>query len=142
MIEVINLDYVRTTRAKGLSEWLVICRHALRNAALPLVTVAGLQFHLLLGGAVITETVFAVPGVGRLIVDGIRQLDFRVVQAAVFVLTMIVVGVNFAVDMPPNTFSRRSSCSRRSRSPRPSSKRPRCRSSAWAADARIRRGSR
>ena len=99
MLEVINLDYVRTARAKGLSEWLVICRHALRNAALPLVTVAGLQFGLLLGGAVITETVFAVPGVGRLIVDGIRQLDFPVVQAAVFVLAMIVVAVNFAVDM-------------------------------------------
>jgi peptide/nickel transport system permease protein len=99
MLEVINLDYVRTARAKGLSEWLVICRHALRNAALPLVTVAGLQFGLLLGGAVITETVFAVPGVGRLIVDGIRQLDFPVVQAAVFVLAIIVVGVNFAVDM-------------------------------------------
>ena len=99
MLEVINLDYVRTARAKGLSEWFVICRHALRNAALPLVTVAGLQFGLLLGGAVITETVFAVPGAGRLIVDGIRQLDFPVVQAAVFVLAMIVVAVNFFVDM-------------------------------------------
>jgi peptide/nickel transport system permease protein len=99
MLEVINLDYVRTARAKGVAEWLVICRHALRNAALPLVTVAGLQFGLLLGGAVVTETVFAVPGVGRLIIDGIRQLDFPVVQAAVFVLAMIVVGVNFAVDL-------------------------------------------
>jgi peptide/nickel transport system permease protein len=99
MLEVINLDYVRTARAKGVAEWLVICRHALRNAALPLVTVAGLQFGLLLGGAVITETVFAVPGAGRLIVDGIRQLDFPVVQAAVFFLAMIVVTVNFAVDL-------------------------------------------
>ncbi|MBI2206684.1 MAG: ABC transporter permease [Candidatus Rokubacteria bacterium] len=99
MLDVINLDYVRTARAKGLSEWLVICRHALRNAALPLVTVAGLQFGLLLGGAVITETVFAVPGVGRLIVDAIRQLDFPVVQAAVFFLAMIVVTANFLVDM-------------------------------------------
>jgi peptide/nickel transport system permease protein len=99
MLEVINLDYVRTARAKGVAEWLVIGRHALRNAALPLVTVAGLQFGLLLGGAVVTETVFAVPGVGRLIIDGIRQLDFPVVQAAVFVLAMIVVGVNFTVDL-------------------------------------------
>jgi peptide/nickel transport system permease protein len=99
MLEVINLDYVRTARAKGLSEWFVICRHALRNAALPLVTVGGLQFGLLLGGAVITETVFAVPGVGRLIVDAIRQLDFPVVQAAVFLLAVIVVTVNFAVDL-------------------------------------------
>lgn len=99
MIEVISLDYVRTARAKGVSEWFVICRHALTNAALPLVTVAGLQFGLLLGGAVITETVFAVPGVGRLIVSAIRQLDFPVVQAAVFVLAMIIVTVNFAVDL-------------------------------------------
>jgi peptide/nickel transport system permease protein len=101
MLEVINLDYVRTARAKGVSEWRVILSHALKNAALPLVTVTGLQFGLLLGGAVITESVFAVPGVGRLIVDGIRirQLDFPVVQAAVFMLALIVVLVNFAVDM-------------------------------------------
>jgi ABC-type dipeptide/oligopeptide/nickel transport system permease component len=99
MLEVINLDYVRTARAKGLTEWFVICRHALVNAALPLVTVAGLQFGLLLGGAVITETVFAVPGVGRLIVGAIRQLDFPIVQAGVFVLALIVVLVNFAVDL-------------------------------------------
>jgi ABC-type dipeptide/oligopeptide/nickel transport system permease component len=99
MLEVINLDYVRTARAKGVTEWLVICRHALRNAALPLVTVAGLQFGLLLGGAVITESVFAVPGVGRLIVGAIRQLDFPVVQAGVFILAMIVVTVNFTVDL-------------------------------------------
>jgi peptide/nickel transport system permease protein len=99
MLEVINLDYVRTARAKGVSEGLVICHHALINAALPLVTVAGLQFGLLLGGAIITETVFALPGVGRLIVGAIRQLDFPIVQAGVFVLALIVVLVNFAVDM-------------------------------------------
>lgn len=99
MLEVINLDYVRTARAKGLSEWLVIGRHALTNAALPLVTVVGLQFGLLLGGAIVTETVFAVPGVGRLIVSAIRQLDFPVVQAGVFVLAMMIVAVNFVVDM-------------------------------------------
>jgi ABC-type dipeptide/oligopeptide/nickel transport system permease component len=99
MLDVIGLDYVRTARAKGVSEWLVICRHALKNAALPLVTVTGLQFGLLLGGAIITETVFAVPGVGRLIVGAIRQLDFPVVQAGVFLLAMIVVGVNFLVDV-------------------------------------------
>jgi ABC-type dipeptide/oligopeptide/nickel transport system permease component len=99
MIEVVNLDYVRTARAKGVSEWIVICRHALTNAALPLVTVAGLQFGLSLGGAVITETVFAVPGVGRLIVGAIRQLDFPIVQAGVFLLALIVVAVNFVVDL-------------------------------------------
>lgn len=99
MLDVINLDYVRTARAKGVSEWIVIWHHALVNAALPLVTVAGLQFGLLLGGAVITETVFAVPGVGRLIVGAIRQLDFPIVQAGVFLLALIVVLVNFAVDL-------------------------------------------
>ena len=99
MLEVINLDYVRTARAKGVSEWLVICRHALKNAALPLVTVTGLQFGLLLGGAIITETVFAIPGVGRLIVTAIRQLDFPVVQAGVFMLAMVVVSLNFVVDL-------------------------------------------
>jgi peptide/nickel transport system permease protein len=99
MLEVITLDYVRTARAKGVSEWIVIWHHALVNAALPLVTVAGLQFGLLLGGAVITETVFAVPGVGRLIVGAIRQLDFPIVQAGVFLFALIVVVVNFAVDM-------------------------------------------
>src|SRR4029450_4611364 len=98
MLEVINLDYVRTARAKGVSEWLVVCHHALVNAALPLVTVAGLQFGLLLGGAIVTETVFAVPGMGRLIVGAIRQLDFPIVQAGVFVLAMIVVSVNVLVD--------------------------------------------
>jgi ABC-type dipeptide/oligopeptide/nickel transport system permease component len=99
MLEVINLDYVRTARAKGVSEWIVIWHHALVNAALPLVTVAGLQFGLLLGGAIVTETVFAVPGLGRLIVSAIRQLDFPIVQAGVFVIALLVVLVNFAVDL-------------------------------------------
>jgi len=99
MLDVINLDYVRTARSKGVSEWIVIWHHALVNAALPLVTVAGLQFGLLLGGAIVTETVFAVPGLGRLIVGAIRQLDFPIVQAGVFVLALIVVLVNFAVDL-------------------------------------------
>ena len=99
MLEVISLDYVRTARAKGVSEWFVICRHALVNAALPLVTVIGLQVGLLVGGAIITETVFAVPGVGRLIVGAIRQLDFPIVQAGVFVIALLVVLVNFTVDL-------------------------------------------
>jgi peptide/nickel transport system permease protein len=99
MLEVINLDYVRTARAKGLTEWLVIWRHALRNAALPIVTVTGLQFGLLLGGAVLTESVFAVPGVGRLIVNAIRQLDFPIVQAGVFLIAIIIVTINFLVDV-------------------------------------------
>ena len=99
MLEVINLDYVRTARAKGVSEWLVICRHALRNAALPIVTVIGLQFGLLLGGAVLTETVFAIPGLGRLLVRSIVQLDFPIVQAGLFLLAILIVTVNLLVDI-------------------------------------------
>jgi len=99
MLEVLGLDYVQTARAKGLAEWVVIVKHALKNAAIPIVTVIGLQFGVLLGGAVVTETVFAIPGTGRLIVRAIGQLDFPVVQAGVMTLSLIIVGVNFAVDL-------------------------------------------
>jgi peptide/nickel transport system permease protein len=99
MLEVLGLDYVRTARAKGLAEWSVITRHALKNAAIPIVTVIGLQFGVLLSGAVVTETVFAVPGTGRLIVRAIGQLDFPVVQAGVMTLSLLIVAVNFVVDM-------------------------------------------
>jgi peptide/nickel transport system permease protein len=99
MLEVLGLDYVQTARAKGLGEWLVIAKHALKNAAIPIVTVIGLQFGVLLGGAVVTETVFAIPGMGRLIVRAIGQLDFPVVQAGVMMLSLIIVAVNFIVDL-------------------------------------------
>jgi ABC-type dipeptide/oligopeptide/nickel transport system permease component len=99
MLEVLGLDYVRTARAKGLGEWRVITSHALKNAAIPIVTVIGLQFGVLLSGAVVTETVFAVPGTGRLIVRAIGQLDFPVVQAGVMTLSLLIVAVNFAVDL-------------------------------------------
>jgi ABC-type dipeptide/oligopeptide/nickel transport system permease component len=99
MLEVLGMDYVRTARAKGLREWWVIGKHALKNAALPIVTVIGLQFGVLLSGAVITETVFAIPGTGRLIVRAIGQLDFPVVQAGVMTLALLIVLVNFIVDL-------------------------------------------
>lgn len=99
MLEVLGLDYVRTARAKGLTEWLVIVKHALKNAAIPIVTVIGLQFGVLLGGAVVTETVFAIPGTGRLIIRAIGQLDFPVVQAGVMTLALLIVSVNFIVDL-------------------------------------------
>jgi ABC-type dipeptide/oligopeptide/nickel transport system permease component len=99
MLEVLGLDYVQTARAKGLSEWLIVMKHALKNAAIPIVTVIGLQFGVLLGGAVVTETVFAIPGTGRLIVRAIGQLDFPVVQAGVMTLSLIIVAVNFLVDL-------------------------------------------
>ncbi|MDQ3657415.1 MAG: ABC transporter permease, partial [Chloroflexota bacterium] len=84
MLEVLNQDYVRTARAKGLSPQLVINRHALRNALVPVITIMGLQFGGLLGGSVVTETVFALPGLGRLIIQSINHRDYPVVQAGVF----------------------------------------------------------
>jgi len=92
-------DYVRTAYAKGQSRAVVILRHMLPNALLPLVTVAGINLGLMLGGAVVTETVFSWPGVGRLIVDAVSQRDFPVVIAGVFVVSLIFVLINLAVDI-------------------------------------------
>jgi len=99
MLEVVRQDYIRTARAKGLTERVVINRHALKNALIPVVTVIGLQFGYLLGGAVLTETVFAWPGVGRMMVDAIRQKDFPVVQAGVLLLAVAFSVVNLVVDI-------------------------------------------
>lgn len=98
MLEVLEQDYVRTARAKGLSETVVTWRHALQNTLIPLVTVVGLQVGELLGGTVVIETVFAWPGVGRLIIQAVLQRDYPLVQAAVFVLAMIFVITNLLVD--------------------------------------------
>ncbi len=99
MLEVLSLDYIRTARSKGLREPVVIYKHAFKNALIPLVTVAGMQFGFLLGGTVIIETVFAWPGVGRLVVQAIFNRDYPLVQATVLVLSVIFVAVNFLVDM-------------------------------------------
>jgi peptide/nickel transport system permease protein len=99
MLEVLRADYVRTARAKGLRERMVVLRHALRNAMLPVLTLQGIQFGALLGGAVITEIVFAWPGVGRLLLDGILRRDYPVVQGAVIVVALAYVLVNLAVDL-------------------------------------------
>ena len=99
MLDVLGQDYVRTARAKGLAERAVIVRHALRNALIPVVTLLGLQLGILLGGAVITETVFAWPGVGMVTVTAIYQHDYPVVQCAVFISAVLVVSINWAVDV-------------------------------------------
>ena len=99
LIEVLDEDYVRTARAKGQRESLVIWRHAVRNALIPVVTVAGLQLGYLLGGAVVTETVFAWPGLGRLLVQSILARDFPVVQAAVLLLATTFVAINLLTDL-------------------------------------------
>ena len=99
MLEVLEQDYVRTARAKGLAEAHVVLRHAFKNAAIPIVTVVGLQFAQLLGGAVVTETVFAWPGVGALAPEAVFTLDFPVVQGVTLVISLIFVGANLAVDL-------------------------------------------
>jgi peptide/nickel transport system permease protein len=99
MLEVLNQDYIRTARAKGVSGPPVVWKHALKNAAIPIVTIVGIELGTLLGGAVITETIFAWPGVGRLSVQAIYNRDYPVVQAAVFLLASTFVLVNLAVDI-------------------------------------------
>lgn len=99
MLDVLNEDFVRTARAKGLREFAVINRHALRNALIPLITATGIQFAGLMGGAVITETVFAWPGVGRLAVQAINNRDIPLVMAATFFFAFIILIVNLLVDL-------------------------------------------
>jgi peptide/nickel transport system permease protein len=99
MLDVLSDDYIRTAHAKGLSGRMVLTRHALRNALIPVLTILGLQFGLLLGGAVIIENVFAWPGVGRLVVTSIGLRDYPVVQASVILLAVILLTVNLLVDL-------------------------------------------
>ncbi len=99
MLDVLNEDFIRTARAKGVRERAVLLRHALRNVLIPLVTVMGLQLGTLLGGAVITEQVFAWPGVGRLAVTAVTSRDYPIIQATVLVVSCVFVVVNLAVDL-------------------------------------------
>jgi ABC-type dipeptide/oligopeptide/nickel transport system permease component len=99
LLEVLRQDYVRTARAKGLREVIVVGRHALRNALVPVVTVVGLQVGLLIGGSVITETVFAYPGVGQLVVSAISARDTPLVQGCVLVTASGFILVNLLVDV-------------------------------------------
>lgn len=99
MLEVLRSDFIRTARAKGLAEPSVVNRHAFRNALIPVITVVGLQMGTLLSGAVLTESVFAWPGVGRLLIEGILARDYPIVQASVLVVALAFVLVNLAVDV-------------------------------------------
>ncbi len=99
MLEVLGQDYIRTARAKGVSEQPVVWKHALKNAAIPIITIVGIELGTLLGGSVITETIFSWPGVGRLSVQAIINRDYPVVQAAVFLLASTFVFLNFMVDV-------------------------------------------
>ncbi len=99
MLDVLHQDYIRFTRAKGVDERVVIFKHALRNAAIPIVTVIGLQAGYLLGGAIVIEQVFALPGVGRLVLDSVLQRNYPVVQASVLVVGVMFVLTNLAADL-------------------------------------------
>ena len=99
VLEVLHADYIRTARAKGLAELLVVAKHTFKNAAIPIVTITGLQFGTLLGGAVVTETVFAWPGIGRLAIQSIYNRDYPVVQCAVFLSAVIFIVLNFLIDL-------------------------------------------
>lgn len=99
MLEVIKQDYIRTARSKGLFEKVVVYKHALRNALIPIITVIGLQLGSLLGGAVLTETVFSWPGIGSYTIDSILKSDYPVVQGAVIVMAVVFVLVNLVVDI-------------------------------------------
>jgi peptide/nickel transport system permease protein len=99
VLEVLRADYIRTARAKGLGEVIVVAKHTLKNAAIPILTITALQFGTLLGGAVVTETVFSWPGIGRLAVQSIYNRDYPVVQCTVFLAAVMFIAINFAVDL-------------------------------------------
>ena len=107
MLEVVNQDYIRTAKAKGLKGYIIILKHALRNALIPVITVVGLQFGSLLGGTVLVESVFAVNGLGRMIVDAIRTRDIPIVQGGVLVASLIFVFINLFVDILYRIFNKR-----------------------------------
>lgn len=99
MLEVLNQDYIRTARAKGMEEHVVIFRHALGNAFLPIVTVLGINMGLLLGGAVLTETIFSWPGLGRFVVDSLMGRDYNAVQACILIFAVLMALINLLVDL-------------------------------------------
>src|SRR2546425_5579779 len=99
VLDVLRQDFVRTARAKGLREWRVVAKHAFRNAAIPVLTITGLQLGTLLGGAVVTETVFAWPGIGRLAIHSIYNRDYPVVQCVVFLSAVLFVALNFVIEL-------------------------------------------
>ena len=99
MLDVLAQDYIRTAQAKGLAPRAVLIGHALKNAAVPIVTVIGIGVALLIGGAIVTETVFAIPGIGRLTVDAILRRDYPIIQGVILVFSGAYVLVNLAVDL-------------------------------------------
>jgi ABC-type dipeptide/oligopeptide/nickel transport system permease component len=99
LLEVLRQEYVMTARSKGLHEWVVVTRHALRNALIPILTIAGLQFGLLLGGAILTETIFSWPGLGRLLYNAVLARDYPVVQGGTLLIAAMFSVINLVVDI-------------------------------------------
>jgi ABC-type dipeptide/oligopeptide/nickel transport system permease component len=99
LLEVLGQDYVRTARAKGLREWRVVAKHAFRNASIVVLTITGLQLGTLLGASVVTETVFAWPGLGRLAVHSIYNRDYPIVQCVVFLSALVFIVINFTIEL-------------------------------------------
>jgi ABC-type dipeptide/oligopeptide/nickel transport system permease component len=99
MIEVLNQDYIRTARAKGLTEYQMVIKHALKNVLIPVITIVGLQLGALLGGAIITEVVFSYPGVGRLLILAILRRDYPLVQGIILVIAIIYLLINLLADI-------------------------------------------
>lgn len=99
MLEIIDLDYVKTARAKGLAERLVVFKHALRNAMIPIVTVLGLQFAILMGGAVLTETVYSWPGVARFLIRSVDARDYPAIQGSIIFIAIFISLINLIVDV-------------------------------------------
>ncbi len=99
MMEIIQEDYMRTARAKGLAEWVVLVRHGLKNAFLPVLTISGWQFGRLFGATVIIETIFLVPGMGRILIEAIFHRDYPLIQAVILILAVVIVSINLVVDL-------------------------------------------
>jgi peptide/nickel transport system permease protein len=99
MLEVLRLEYITHARAKGLSEWVVLTKHALKNAFAPTLTTIGIQYGMLLGGAVVTETVFSLPGLGKYLVVAIYMRDYPVVQGCILFIAVVYMVINLIVDM-------------------------------------------
>ena len=107
MLEVLRQDYIRTAEAKGLAYYKIIFKHTLKNAMIPIITTIGIQFGYLMGGAVLTETVFVYPGVGRLIVDSILRRDYPTIQTCLLLLTVMFVVINTLTDIAYRFFDPR-----------------------------------
>jgi len=107
VLDVMNEDYIRTARAKGQVEIKVLFKHALKNAAVPIVTVIGLGVALLIGGVVVTESVFTIPGLGRLTVDAVLARDYPTIQAVILLFSLVYVLINLAVDLVYTLFDPR-----------------------------------